>query len=242
MFSKAVIDSDAFLDLPLSSQSLYFHIAMRADDDGFCANPKRIARTIGANDDDLKLLIAKRFIIAFESGVVAVRHWRISNLIRTDRYKPTLYADEKSQLALLPSQAYELRELVGIQNGNQLDTQYSLGQDSSGQDSSGQEKLIQGKAESVGETSPPAPHAKANRFIPPSLDEIRAYSNEQGLSVDAERFHDYYTANGWTVGKAKMKDWKAMLRNWERDDEKKSASSYSRFGKPTYEDNLDDFL
>ena len=77
MFAKTIIDSDAFLDMPLSSQSLYFHLSMRADDDGFINNPRKIQRMIGASDDDLKLLIAKRFIIPFESGIVVIKHWRI---------------------------------------------------------------------------------------------------------------------------------------------------------------------
>ena len=82
MFSKTIIDSDAFLDMPLSTQSLYFHLSMRADDDGFINNPKKIQRMIGCADDDLKLLIAKNFIIPFESGIVVIKHWKIHNYIR----------------------------------------------------------------------------------------------------------------------------------------------------------------
>ena len=91
MFAKTIIDSDAFLDMPLSAQALYFHLSMRADDDGFINNPKKIQRVIGGSDDDLKLLIAKRFLLPFESGVVVIKHWKIHNFIRTDRYKPTVY-------------------------------------------------------------------------------------------------------------------------------------------------------
>lgn len=98
MFAKTIIDSDTFLDMPLSTQALYFHLSMRADDDGFINNPRKIQRSIGATDDDLKLLIAKRFIIPFESGVVVIKHWRLHNYIQKDRYKPTIYQTEKSQL------------------------------------------------------------------------------------------------------------------------------------------------
>src|SRR5436305_1269125 len=100
MFSPQIVDSDAFLDMPQSSQLLYFHLAMRADDDGFVGNPKKILRIIGGNDDDLRVLILKRFVLAFQSGVVVIKHWRIHNLIRADRYNETKYLDEKTQLSI----------------------------------------------------------------------------------------------------------------------------------------------
>lgn len=108
MFAKTIIDSDAFLDMPLSAQSLYFHLAMRADDDGFVNNPKKVQRMIGASDDDCKLLIMKRFILAFESGVIVIKHWRIHNYIQKDRYKATAYEDEKAQLIVKDNNAYTL--------------------------------------------------------------------------------------------------------------------------------------
>ncbi|HFM7009733.1 TPA: hypothetical protein ACG9XD_003061, partial [Enterococcus faecium] len=89
MFAKTIIDSDAFLDMPLSTQALYFHLSMRADDDGFINNPKKIQRMVGCGDDDLKLLMVKRFILVFESGVIVIKHWKIHNYIQKDRYKPT---------------------------------------------------------------------------------------------------------------------------------------------------------
>ncbi|MDD4279935.1 MAG: replisome organizer, partial [Candidatus Sumerlaeales bacterium] len=108
MFSKQIIDSDAFLDMGASAQSLYFHLAMRADDDGFVNNPKKIQRMIGAADDDLKILIAKRFVIMFESGVIVIKHWRMHNYIRADRYNETAYIDEKSQLKIKENGSYTL--------------------------------------------------------------------------------------------------------------------------------------
>lgn len=108
MFSKNIIDSDMFLDMPTSSQCLYFHLAMRADDDGFINNPKKIQRMMGASDDDLKLLIAKSFIIPFESGIVVIKHWKIHNYIQKDRYKETIYLNEKSLLAENESKEYTL--------------------------------------------------------------------------------------------------------------------------------------
>lgn len=85
MFAKTIVDSDSFLDMPMSSQCLYFHLSMRADDEGFINNPKKIQRMIGASEDDLKLLIAKSFLISFDTGVVVVKHWKIHNYIQSDR-------------------------------------------------------------------------------------------------------------------------------------------------------------
>ena len=128
MFAKTIIDSDAFLDMPLTSQILYFHLSMRADDDGFINNAKKIQRMIGATEDDLKLLIAKSFIIPFESGIVVIKHWKIHNYIRNDRYKETVYQDEKSMLIEKENKAYS----CGIPNGYQMETQVRLGKDSIG--------------------------------------------------------------------------------------------------------------
>ena len=100
MFAKSIIDSDFFLDMPQSTQLLYFHLSMRADDDGFINNPKSIMRNVKCNEDDLKLLAAKQFIIPFESGIVVIKHWRIHNYIKSDRYKGTIYQEEKSCLSL----------------------------------------------------------------------------------------------------------------------------------------------
>ena len=108
MFAKTIIDSDAFLDMPLSTQALYFHLAMRADDEGFVNNPKKIQRMIGASEDDLKLLFAKKFVIPFESGVVVIKHWRIHNYIRADRLIRTVYKEERDLLSVKENGAYTL--------------------------------------------------------------------------------------------------------------------------------------
>ena len=100
MFSKKIIDTDWFMDMPASTQNLYFHLSMRADDDGFVASPKRIIKLIGATEDDYKILIAKKFVIPFESGVCVIRDWRINNYLRNDRYTETIYKEEKDSLVL----------------------------------------------------------------------------------------------------------------------------------------------
>ena len=108
MFTQKIVDSDAFLDMPLTTQALYFHLNMRADDDGFVNNPKKIQRIIGCGDDDLKLLMVKKFLIPFESGIVVIKHWRIHNYIAKDRYKETNYIEEKSLLGIEKNKSYSL--------------------------------------------------------------------------------------------------------------------------------------
>ena len=145
MFAKTIIDSDAFLDMPLTTQSLYFHLSMRADDDGFINNPKKIQKMIGASDDDLKLLIAKSFLIPFESGIVVIKHWKIHNYIQSDRYKATVYTEEKERLKIKENKAYSLGEMPMytecIQDVSKTDTQVRLGKDRLGKGRLGEDRI-----------------------------------------------------------------------------------------------------
>ena len=135
MFAKTIIDSDAFLDMPHSTQLLYFHLSMRADDDGFINNPKAIMRNVKCNDDDIKLLITKKFIIPFESGVVVIKHWKIHNYIAKDRYKETKYKEEKATLEFDENNAYtQFLSTTCIQPVYSLDTQDRIGKDRLGKD------------------------------------------------------------------------------------------------------------
>ena len=214
MFAKTIIDSDMFLDMPLSTQALYFHLSMRADDDGFINNPRKIQRMIGASDDDLRVLTMKRFILPFDSGVVVIKHWKIHNYIRNDRYKETVYQEEKAQLELKENGAYTELPAAGIpsgipsdnQGGYQTETQVRLGKDSIGKDRVGE--VIEGAE---------APKS-SKRFTPPTVDEVRAYCIERQNGIDANRFVNHYTSNGWMVGRTKMKDWQAAVRTWEQRD------------------------
>ena len=126
MFAKTIIDSDAFIDMPMSARLLYYDLAMRADDDGFVNSPKKIMKFVGASTDDINILIAKQFVIPFESGVVVIRHWKIHNYIKNDRYKGTAYVTEKSSLKLDENKAYFIDNNKCIQNGTTLDTQDRL--------------------------------------------------------------------------------------------------------------------
>jgi hypothetical protein len=134
MFAKTIVTSDAFLDMSLSARCLYFTLGMFADDDGFVNNPKSIMRQVGASQDDLNLLLLKRFILAFDSGVIVIKHWRIHNYIQSDRFKPTVYTEEREMLKLKKNKAYSLNvstlDTECIQDGYSLETQDSIGKDS----------------------------------------------------------------------------------------------------------------
>ena len=204
MFAKTIVLSDAFLDMPMSARCLYFTLGMLADDDGFVNSPKSIMRQVGASIDDMNILLARKFILAFESGVIVIKHWRIHNYIQKDRYKGSKYIEEKSTLAVDENGAYtECIHDVSIP-----DTQVRLG------------KVSLGKVNNIGDIpqaeSPPSAK-KRTVFKPPTIEEVRAYCLERGNSVDAERWHNHYRANGWMVGKTKMVDCKAAVRTWERN-------------------------
>lgn len=117
MFAKTIIDSDAFLDMPMSARLLYYDLGMRADDDGFINSPKKIMRMIGASNDDVNILIARKFVIPFDSGVVVIKHWRINNYLRNDRYTETKYLEEKSNLEVDKNGSYTAKNNTGIPVG-----------------------------------------------------------------------------------------------------------------------------
>lgn len=123
MFSLLVIDTDVFLDMPLSAQALYFHLSMRADDDGFIGNAKKIQRMIGSNDDDFKLLFAKGFLFKFDTGICVVKHWRIHNYIQKDRYTETIYQEEKKQIKKDKANVYQISKFNPNKELEHMDTQ-----------------------------------------------------------------------------------------------------------------------
>lgn len=188
MFAKTIIDSDAFLDMPVTARLLYYDLSMRADDDGFVNSPKKIMRMVGASQDDLSLLILKKFIIPFENGVVVIKHWKIHNYIQSDRYKPTAYQDQKAMLEVEENKSYRLKTEPCIQNGYNMDTQV---------------RLELGKDRDSDKST--------RKFTPPTLEEVKTYCTERNNGIDPQRFIDWYQARGWK----NIKDWKACVRTWE---------------------------
>ena len=189
MFAKTIVTSDAFLDMPMSARCLYFTLGMFADDDGFVNSPKAILRQIGASEDDMRVLLAKKFVLSFESGVIVIKHWRINNYLRSDRYHETTYKEEKKLLSIDENGAYTESDTgTGIPLVYQRYTEASIGKDSID------------KSESI-ET--------------PTLEEVKAYCKERGTDVDADRFFNYYEARGWKTKNEPIRDWKALFRTWE---------------------------
>ena len=205
MFAKTIVLSDAFLDMPLSARCLYFTLGMLADDDGFVNSPKSIMRQAGASTDDLNLLMAKRFILAFDSGVIVIKHWRIHNYIQKDRYKESKYMEEKATLMIDQNGAYT----ECIQDVSTLDTQVRLGKD--------RDRIELG--EDIEEAAPPkkAPRHKYGFY------EQVLLTDEDYEKLKEEFPHDYseriarldeYIAS---TGK-KYKNHLATIRSWARKD------------------------
>ena len=212
MFAKTIIDSDAFLDMPLSTQSLYFHLAMRADDDGFINNPKKIQRMVGCCDDDLKLLIVKNFIIPFDSGVVVIKHWRIHNYIQGDRYKATVYQEEKSMLQVKGNKAYTIAETECIQDVSNMDTQVRLGKD----------RLELGKDSIDIESDKPTKpvrhkYGEYNNVLLSDEDMEKLKSEFPDWEERIERLSAYIASTGKSY-----KNHLATIRNWARNDKAKA--------------------
>lgn len=205
MFAKSIIDSDLFLDMPVTARLLYYDLSMRADDDGFVDSPKKIMRMIGASQDDFTILAARQFIIPFDNGIVVIKHWRIHNYIRKDRYEETKYKSEKDMLRLDANKAYTLDDTNGIPLVDQR-----LPQDRLGKDRLDKEKDITNVISKE----------KNAKFIPPSVTEVKKYCLERNNNVDPDAFVDFYESKGWMVGKNKMKSWKAAVRTWEHTKDK----------------------
>lgn len=198
MFSKTVINSARFLTMPPSSRLLYYDLGMAADDDGV-VEAFTVIRTTGAVEDDLRVLVSKGFVLLLNDELVAyITDWSKNNQIRKDRYQPSIY---KKLLVKLSPDSHRLTD--GLPDGNQRLTQYSIGKDRLGKRS----VVEDNKAD-----KPPR-----TRFISPTVEEIKAYCLERKNSVDAERFFNFYSANGWKQGHGKpIVDWKAAVRTWER--------------------------
>lgn len=189
MFSLSVVDTDQFLEMPLSSRLLYYELGMRADDDGFVANWKKILAFTGLKEDDLKVLVAKKYIIPFDSGVIVIRHWRMNNYLQNDRTKPTIYQKELGQLDTDKNNVYT------------LDTEciHSIEENSIDKNRLDIRKEIH----------------KEKKFKKPTLEEVETYCRERNNNIDAQHFIDFYDSKDWMIGKNKMKDWKACVRTWE---------------------------
>jgi hypothetical protein len=209
MISVQLVDSDAFLNMPASTQNLYFHLNMRADDDGFVDSPRKIMKIVGASEDDMKLLLAKRYLLTFDSGIIVIKHWKLHNTIQKDRYKPTLYQEEMKQIAVKENGAYTDCIHVGSNMLHRLD-----------QGRLDKVKLDKDNTDSVLDIDLGIEPQKAriNGFKKPTLEELAEHLKEKGITkFTAEEFYDHYESNGWMVGKVHMKNWRAAVGTWTRN-------------------------
>ena len=198
MFTKKVTDDDRFMNLSASAQALYLHLCMGADDDGFCNQVAVSMFKAHASVQDLEALLSARYLLQFDTGVIVIKHWRMANALRKDRYTPTTFQEELAKLQLKENGAYTERLPDGCQT-----VAACLPQDSIGKDRLGKDRLESGAK------------APRSRFTKPTVDEVAAYCNERKNGIDPKHFVDYYEARGWKVGNCPMKNWQAAVRTWE---------------------------
>jgi hypothetical protein len=244
MFSKTIIDSDAFLSMPMSTQALYFHLAMRADDDGFVNSPRKIARMVGAADDDMRILITKRYILAFESGVIVIKHWRLHNYIRKDRYNETLYLSEKASLFIKKNGAYTDHAGGGVYKSmapglpvpaeetgtGQPMVDQRLTQDRLGKDRLGEDSQVEDRENTGADAPPLTPKPEASEPENPPRRKYGEYgwvllTDEQHErlvkelgEVELRRCIKYVDESAQSSGnKNRWKDWNLVVRRCSRE-------------------------
>ena len=212
MFSLQVVDTDKFLDMSTSAQALYFHLGMHGDDDGFVSSPRKIARAAGCNDDDIRLLAAKGFIIPFDSGVVVITDWRINNTLKNDRYQETIYQAEKAMLQHEASGKYLLSSSMvprRFQNGSNMEPQHNITEHN---------LTKQSLTESKEADKPPAPAKMARKsygefgWVKLTDDEYNRLLNDLG-EAEAKRCIAYVDESAQSTGnKNKWRDWNLVVR------------------------------
>ena len=210
MFNKKITDSDEFITLSASSQALYFHLNMGADDDGFNNQVQMAIFKAHASIDDLKVLLLKNFIIQFDTGVIVIRHWRMNNYLQKDRIKPTIYQNELKNLCLNDSNVYNL-DTTCIHSIDKISID-----------------IDKNKKENI----------KRKKFEKPTIEEIENYCKERNNGINANAFYDFYESKDWYVGKNKMKDWKACIRTWEQRDSKHKQDIPEWFNKEIKDEEM----
>lgn len=229
MFAKTIIDSDIFLDMPISARLLYYDLAMRADDDGFVNSPKKIMKFVGASVDDINILISRKFIIPFESGVVVIKHWRIHNYIRKDTYKETMCKEEKSLLKVDENNSYILEKLPLV-NEPSTNRQRVVNEPST-QDRLGKDSIVKDRLY-IGEPQKSAPKKPKHKYgeyknVLLSDEDLDKLKNEfpNDWEERIERLSDYVASTGKVY-----KNHLATIRTWAKKD-KDNPQQSSGYGK-----------
>lgn len=205
MITKKVTDDDHFMELSASAQALYLHLSMAADDDGFCNQVAISMFKAHASVQDLQALLEKRYIYQFDNGVIVIKHWRMANALRKDRYTPTAFQEEFKKLKLKENGVYTL-----VPDGCQVDAN-CLPQIRLDKDRLDQDRLIPSKEGNS------EPKKGKKQFIAPTFEEVKQYCIERNSTVDPRKFFDYYDVGGWKDSKGNpVRNWKQKLLTWER--------------------------
>ena len=217
MLTRKVTDDDHFTDLSSSAQALYLHLTMSADDDGFCNQLSTAMFRSHASVQDLEALLEKRFLLQFDNGVIVIKHWRMANALRKDRYTPTAFQEELSKLKIKENGSYTMAENVvasWLPDGCQVVAE-RLPQSSIGKNSQDKDRLDQ--------------DSQGNG---PTLDEVCAYAKEINAKADPCKFYDYYLARGWRIGNNPVNDWRALFRKWSADEKPKKYTTAAEYNPP----------
>ncbi len=214
MLTRKVTDDDHFTDLSSSAQALYLHLTMSADDDGFCNQLSTAMFRSHASVQDLEALLEKRFLLQFDNGVIVIKHWRMANALRKDRYTPTAFQEELAKLTIKENGSYTMSEDVvasWLPDGCQMVAE-RLPQASIGKDRIDKDRL--GKANS------------------PSLEDVILYAKEIGSKTDPEKFFQYYETRHWRIGNDQVSDWRGLFSKWSATERPKQYVTADRYKPP----------
>ena len=255
MMAISLIDDDAFLDLPQGAQLLYFHLVMRADDEGFLT-PKKIMRAVGSSKSSLSALVKSGFIIEFDTGVICIKHCLSHNSVRKDCFTPSVYPERAlvETVTVSGRKEYRLIESNGIVTENTPDSNESCNEgvtaslrDSNGNEEKAAQNHIDGGEETlpkerIGKERKSTPSHRESEYqkesphpvteplrepIPPSLDEVRNYFGANCLKGNPDGFFNRYSASGWINGAGqRIVDWRAQARFWSGNENTRSSGSF----------------
>lgn len=207
MLTRKVTDDDHFMSLSSSAQALYLHLSMSADDDGFTNQLSLCMFKAHASLSDLEALLSLRYLYQFESGVLVIKHWRMANALRKDRYTPTVWKKEFAQLALKENGSYTMRDR--LPNGCQMGADWLP----DGCRNISKDKITKDNIKE-----------RTKAFVPPTLEQVKEYAKEAKIDVDCDRFYTYFTTPNdagqtWIDSKGnKVKNWKQKLQTWARKE------------------------
>lgn len=233
MFDLDVVDTDAFLEMSQGARLLYYDLGMRADDDGFLANPKKVMRISNASEDDFRILLARQFVIPFENGICVIRHWKLNNYLRGDRYKETLYKDQKRLLTEDENGVYSFKDNILVY---QKDTNgiHSIEENSIVKNSIDNNNIYEFLEQNFGRTISPIEFEKINKWLETFTEDIVKYSIELCVTYNAKTF-SYLNKilNNW-----KAKGYKLLQEIKDNDIKKnKKGELPSWFGKEITRDD-----